>query len=694
MRKSALTFFLISLIALALVLIPDFALAQSNNSLAGRIGDPSGFVYQSWRAILAVVNILVIIALLAVSFSNALRLNIDSYQLKKALPKLIIGVLLANASFFIVKFMADISTATLMFIVEQSDESSLAGFIKLAIDRISIETILLIGNFVGPLIWLALLVFGLITAIGLIWLAIILYVRLAYIYFLAIVSPLALLAYGLPGLEKHFRTWWQDLTKWLFILPAMAGVFWVMIQIGADPTQSRSDTSLVQVIIIYVLFFFALGLPKKMGGSIVGDVTNKFKAWTGINAAQGAIKKTWGNEVSYRKKQMGASWGATGAGRYFAGFGAKRAMQNAFLDKKMAISKSRVDIKLESTKEAQKGRMLEWRKKEFENLLKIEKDKFEQENLVTDDEKIKKLRLRMVASDANAEAYSKTVEKLLSKEKGNYATDRFRALEQIFLKADRDKNLAEWQNELRELQKLSADLQSNDTTVYGDATNKLSTLGINTPEELDEKIVEIQYKTSKKYEDKLKAIFDELKVNYGDIKDSSLDDAVKTAQTDKVRKSIWENESKRHKSVMADRDIAMTKDDIEDGNVSLIASSLRDVFKDLGVDIKEELAKGVTHGLNSKQQMEFVQATHAIRKIAENTRSPHSDKALLEMLRIMKENGRNTVKLMNGQQGKIEDLIKEVESGKIDEKKRRNYMQAVGSDKMFSGSPGNRYEKT
>lgn len=299
----------------------------------------------------------------------------------------------------------------------------------------------------------------------------------------------------------------------------------------------------------------------------------------------------------------------------------------------------------------------------------------------------------MVASDANAEAYSKTVEKLLSKEKGNYATDRFRALEQIFLKADRDKNLAEWQNELRELQKLSADLQSNDTTVYGDATNKLSTLGINTPEELDEKIVEIQNKTSKKYEDKLKAIFDELKVNYGDIKDSSLDDAVKTAQTDKVRKSIWENESKRHKSVMADRDIAMTKDDIEDGNVSSIASSLRDVFKDLGVDIKEELAKGVTHGLNSKKQMEFVQATHALRKIAENTRSPHSDKALLEMLRVMKENGRNTVKLMNGQQGKIEDLIKEVESGKIDQKKRRNYMQAVGSDKMFSGSPGNRYEK-
>lgn len=351
MRKSALTFFLISLIALALVLIPDFALAQTNNSLAGRIGDPSGFVYQSWRAILAVVNILVIIALLAISFSNALRLNIDSYQLKKALPKLIIGVLLANASFFIVKFMADISTATLMFIVEESGQSSLAGFIKLAIGRISIETILKVGEFAAPLMGIVVIIFGLIIAIGLVWLALILYVRLAYVYFLAIVSPLALLAYGLPGLEKHFRTWWQDLTKWLFILPAMAGVFWIMIKLGETVEGDRNSVALVQLIIIYVLFFFALGLPKKMGGSIVGDVTNKFKAWTGINAAEKGVKKFGQEKLDYWKLKGNARWGETKMGMKMAEWKAKEQQKIDTLKERQSVSKAKVDLRLTGNKQ-------------------------------------------------------------------------------------------------------------------------------------------------------------------------------------------------------------------------------------------------------------------------------------------------------------------------------------------------------
>lgn len=267
-------------------------------TLSERIADPNGYVYSAWQAMRGAINIILILALLLISFSNILRINIDTYAVKKALPNLVIGVVLANASFLIIRYMADISSVAVQFFVERTGSGTFSVFVSQTLTNIgvnAIETIKAVATL--PIInILIVLVMTIIALVGILWLAFLLYFRLVAIYLLTILAPLAFVAYGIPGFDKYFKQWWQQFIKWLFILPAMSALFWVMFLIG---NAGGDNQSIARTITQFLIFFTALGLPSKMGGAIIDKASNAFKK-TGNFALDKSGAKDLGRDLGSR----------------------------------------------------------------------------------------------------------------------------------------------------------------------------------------------------------------------------------------------------------------------------------------------------------------------------------------------------------------------------------------------------------
>jgi len=254
-------------------------------SLSERIADPTGYVYKAWQATRGIINILLILALLAISFSNILHINIDTYTVKKALPNLVIGVILANASFLIIRYMADIATVATYLFVNLANFTSFQEFITAVLRTVGTDTLNTIGVAVNnPVIApFIVILMTIVAVIGIVWMAFLFYVRLVAIYLLTILAPLAFVAYGLPGFEKYFKMWWQQFIKWLFILPAISAVLWIEYLVC---TAGGNNDSIARTITCYFLFFTALGLPSKMGGAIIDKASKAFQKYTGVDAAR------------------------------------------------------------------------------------------------------------------------------------------------------------------------------------------------------------------------------------------------------------------------------------------------------------------------------------------------------------------------------------------------------------------------
>lgn len=269
----------------------------AGQDLAGYIADPDGFVFRIWKVSRSIINILLIIALLAISFSNILHgsfgINLDSYTVKKALPKLFLGIILANASFLMVRFIVDIGNViTNYFAVDLAGQGGFGNLVGFATKSIAIESIETIGTGLGILAPLIAVVAAIVSFVLLVWLAFLLYLRLVAVYLLVILAPVTFVAFGLPGLGGFFGQWWQQFTKWVFLVPAMAVVFWLMAEIG-----KVSENSIAQLLIMYILFIVALTLPSKWGGSFINKASEGFAKYTGINAAREGVKK-WAGDTA------------------------------------------------------------------------------------------------------------------------------------------------------------------------------------------------------------------------------------------------------------------------------------------------------------------------------------------------------------------------------------------------------------
>ena len=193
--------------------------------------DPNGALNIVVGTVITVANSLYIIIFLLLIFSSSIPfLNLDSYTIKKTLPKFIGAVILTqfalpicaiivdffniialaipNVLFALTKGLANASTTTTVF-------SSTQGQVVGGIGATLAAGGLIAGGVaaVASVGWILILILAIAALVAAFIAIIYLLIRYFILYILIIISPLAFAAWVLPGTEKFFKMWWKNFIK-------------------------------------------------------------------------------------------------------------------------------------------------------------------------------------------------------------------------------------------------------------------------------------------------------------------------------------------------------------------------------------------------------------------------------------------------------------------------------------------------
>ncbi|MCX6810247.1 MAG: hypothetical protein NTY30_00710 [Candidatus Berkelbacteria bacterium] len=304
------------------VLTPDPKCKDVVSAATGTVKDASlcyggmgAVTARIWYDIMAVCNSLVLAVLIWVAFMNILRIQMDSYAVKKFLPTFIMAIILANFSFLISRMLLDIANIAISAFLTGNQAHGVTGAFSGLIAEKPIGPVGFTGNYAGYiLVYILKQIFVGVGAVLVAILAFIFLLRNYFIYFLICISPAAFMAMILPITKKYFQQWWSQFLKWIFM--PVVSVFWLWLAgefLGAiDPNA------------IWVLPMAFAGLCLYMA------ITSPFKVDKAVGQWAGLGKKAWGNTGGQAVK--GAKWMGNG------GYASWRAYSN---QQKAVVAKSR-----------------------------------------------------------------------------------------------------------------------------------------------------------------------------------------------------------------------------------------------------------------------------------------------------------------------------------------------------------------
>lgn len=191
--------------------------------------DGNNTVYNAWNQFRNFANIIFVILLLFVIFSQLTGYGIDNYGIKKILPKLIVAAVLINLSYVICQICVDLSNiignglqalfnslseslGELSINVVDDGSSIASGFStgqKVLISSSLVAALIagLVIVAVNPMVLISLLVAALGVLIGVLFLFVLLVARQAIVIILITISPIAFALNILPNTKKLFSKW-------------------------------------------------------------------------------------------------------------------------------------------------------------------------------------------------------------------------------------------------------------------------------------------------------------------------------------------------------------------------------------------------------------------------------------------------------------------------------------------------------
>ena len=239
------------------------------------LGDISeGSVYSYWSKIRDYANILFVVFFLFVIYSQMTGYGLDNYGIKRMLPKLIVGVIVVNASFYICGLLVDlsnvvgssafnfVSAAAVGDIPAGEWSNSDSGWInKIA----GLALALTVGYFALATV-ISMLLFVVITAVTTIFL---LGVREAIIILCIVLSPLAFVAMIMPNTEGLYKKWWSAFKAALMVYP-MVGLVYGASNLAARILGSGLDEKdiIMQSIVALLVFAPLLIVPKLVRNAV------------------------------------------------------------------------------------------------------------------------------------------------------------------------------------------------------------------------------------------------------------------------------------------------------------------------------------------------------------------------------------------------------------------------------------------
>lgn len=252
--------------------------------------DQNTILVKAWRTVRNISNLVFIIVFLTIIISYVTNHGVDNYNVKKTLPKLILGALMVNLSFFICALAVDLSNIVGHSIVSLFRElQAQTGTVYMEMSWAELTAAILsggglatagfgaaviaTGSTTGILLALAsALVSALITLVATM---IILAARQALIIILIIVSPLAFVATLMPNTESYFGKWRDMMKKLLLLLPVFSVVYggsqlagWIII------SSAQNIITILLGMIVQVIPFLILPKLVKDSDSLLGKLSD------------------------------------------------------------------------------------------------------------------------------------------------------------------------------------------------------------------------------------------------------------------------------------------------------------------------------------------------------------------------------------------------------------------------------------
>lgn len=274
-------------------------------------------VYQVWQYVRSLTNIIFVIFLIIVIYSQITGLGINNYGIKRVLPRLIITVMLVNLSFYICALLTDVSnivgtnlrdffqgiqeSITLNGAIGEMPDISLTSILTVILGGGTIAgiTIAATGG-VGALLWslVPILIAGLVAIVtGLITIA----ARQAIITLLVMIAPLAFIAYLLPNTEKWFGRWKEMFTRMLIFYPVFSFLFGASKLAGwAIIASAPNAPTILLGLAVQIFPLFGSWSLMKMSGSVLGTLNAAMRKAT-MPAQQFA--SGWATEHADRSRQ-------------------------------------------------------------------------------------------------------------------------------------------------------------------------------------------------------------------------------------------------------------------------------------------------------------------------------------------------------------------------------------------------------
>ena len=247
-------------------------------------------VYRVWQYMRDLTNIIFIIFIIIVIYSQLTGLGINNYGIKRVLPRLIVAIIIVNLSFIICSIAVDLSNilgGSLLKFFESIQNEIFAGA-DININQISWEEVTgsIIGGAglaglgivatggLGAVFWM--LVVALLGAVvsvvtGLITIGL----RQGLVTILIMAAPLAFTAYLLPNTEKWFNKWKDLLARMLIFYPMFSFLFGAARLVGwALILSATSMFGVVVGLTLQVLPLFLAIALLKMSGTILGAVNS------------------------------------------------------------------------------------------------------------------------------------------------------------------------------------------------------------------------------------------------------------------------------------------------------------------------------------------------------------------------------------------------------------------------------------
>lgn len=292
-------------------------------------------LYQAWNIIRNIANVVFVISFIVIIYSQLTSMGISNYGIKKLLPRLVLAAILVNISYYITAFAVDVSNILgtglhdlLLSLRHQMFNnttgqpidtsiyswSSIVGIIMSGgtiLGATAVGTSIAIFNAGGSIAAMIYLVLPLLLGLFLTVLVILLILaaRQAIIVCLVIISPLAFVAYLLPGTDKWFDRWKDLFLTMLFFFPAFSLIFSGAQLAGSLIIQNANSLNMIILgLAVQVAPLVVTPLLLKLSGRVLGAIAGIVN-----NPKKGLIDRTrnWAGARADMHKQRALGEGTT-----------------------------------------------------------------------------------------------------------------------------------------------------------------------------------------------------------------------------------------------------------------------------------------------------------------------------------------------------------------------------------------------